>query len=183
MVSVQGETEVLGACGWGQTTGSFTQVLIDQLKSYNGSPVSLVQLYAETMHHALTSNIGTNPVHIPHIDGRPSIILHKPFPGSTRTLQASSTISPVGVLIKVDITGDDTVPDSEVWAKWLTTNMPPDLQRIEIQLVLSSSSSIMIVSLPTTIWSYLSYKPGYTYIDTVREATSSKFLATLARAK
>jgi len=53
------------------------------------------------------------------------------------------------------------LPDAAAWTTWLTTNLPLDLQNIELKYGSESMSQLLVVSMPIDIWSYLPKHLGY----------------------
>lgn len=69
------------------------------------------------------------------------------------------------VVIKVSVSGRGTVPDAGQWAEWLSNNMPPDLQNIEILNKYESTSMCVLVAVPVVLWNYLPPREAYEYVS------------------
>lgn len=170
MAAIQGHSEILAASGWETTTpsslhDSFTRFVIDEFTAANGRAFTVAQMHARLMGNAIIRNMSATPFHVAHPDNRPSVLFHKILGRDARNVQLMPQEIAGKVVIKVSVLGRGNVPNAAQWAQWLTTNMPPDLQDIEILKKYESTSVSVLVAVPVALWNYLEARPGYQYVD------------------
>lgn len=66
-------------------------------------------------------------------------------------------------LIQVD--KESSVPNSEQWASWLKTNLPPTIRDIRITSNWASGSAVVDVVMPIEVWLGLKQKEAYSFIN------------------
>lgn len=175
--------EMLAAASWGDVAGaqldtSFTRMLIDELKSLDGSPCSIAHIYASIHRNAIVNNLGRGPVHIAK-KGKESIILAKIYGPKQRKPESFEVrrqridrlpSSENRVLISIHLQDNITVPDLEQWKNWLTTNIPSRLLStdITIEAIFHGASSVALITLPLEVWTMLPInEEAYSFISFV----------------
>lgn len=213
---VEGTNEIIAACGRetlaeGVTDRSFTHNLMRKIRSFNGQPFTVVQLYERLLKDR--KRLITTPQYAPlSARERPSIVLAPlrlelnadgPDPSTqvssasvsdeteslastSQSLMLSSEVSsevsfesstsiqsspPEGprVLLALSLGADAGIPDVESWAHWLSTDIPYEIQGIEIRIEAAyrSHSTSILVSLPVNVWIHLRGTSAYRFIDLV----------------
>jgi hypothetical protein len=71
------------------------------------------------------------------------------------------------VLLAVSLKEGSSVPDLDQWTEWLRSELPRDIAHIgvKIEAVYLSDSTLMLVSLPISIWNHLPDSSAYRFID------------------
>ena len=74
------------------------------------------------------------------------------------------------VLLAVSIESSAQPPDVTSWAKWLASEAPPGIQKIDIKIESAyiSNSTLMLLSLPIALWSRLPETSAYRFVDFIR---------------
>jgi hypothetical protein len=170
MADIKAHGEILTASGWETTTPaslhqSFTKFLIDEFTQANGRVFTASQLHARLMGNAIIRNMQATPIHIAHPDEKESIQFHKILEREARNLQLMPQEVGGKVLIKVSVVGRGGIPNARQWEEWLSTNMPPNLQKIEILDKYESTSMVVLVVLPVVLWNYLPSREAYKYVS------------------
>lgn len=168
MAGIRPDGETLTAFGWESQTpanlaSSFTQIMINEIKSLNGQAFTAVDLHAIMLTNALKNNMEVIPIHKPNLD-YPSVLFHKIDSREAQALVRAPRTSAAKVLITVSISNDN-LPDSEAWSHWLTTNMPTDIRDIEIMARWKAASCTILVSIPIQLWDYLKDNPAYNFVS------------------
>lgn len=178
MTDIKAHSEILTATGWENTTPillnkkTFTRSLIDEFTRADGRAFTASQLHSRLMgNKMIIQNVTTaaTPIHMAHPYHKPSVLFHKIL-GNDRAeniqLMPQDVIGKV--LIKISVLNRNSVPNDDVaqWAEWLSTNMPTDLQNIEILHIYESSSTAVcvLVAVPVVLWNHLPPRPGYEYV-------------------
>lgn len=164
MASIQAHGEILAASGW-ETWTTFTKFLNDEFTDANGRAFTASQLHASMMGNAIVKNIGATPIHRANPDGKPSVLFHKILGREAGNLQLMPQETAGKVVIKVSVVDRGNIPTARQWENWLSTNMPPDLQDIEILDMYESTSVSVLIAVPVVLWNYLEDRQGYQYID------------------
>ncbi len=79
------------------------------------------------------------------------------------------------VLIAVSIAAEATVPDIEQWKQWFSTDAPDDVRRLEvtIETAYPSHSTLVLVSVPISVWCHLPDTSAYRFVDFIRSGDLS----------
>ena len=79
-------------------------------------------------------------------------------------------------MLALSLGADAGIPDVESWAHWLSTDIPYEIQGIEIRIEAAyrSHSTLILASLPVNVWIHLRGTSAYRFIDLV---TSTNLLA------
>ncbi|KAL8878458.1 MAG: hypothetical protein Q9198_003732 [Flavoplaca austrocitrina] len=79
------------------------------------------------------------------------------------------------VLLAVSIT-DDATCDIAQWKKWLQSDAPWNVTKIEVKVeaVFKSHSTLLIISLPTVAWDMLPNKDAYRFVGFVKSGNLSR---------
>ena len=170
---LKGRKELLAACGkesdaiaW-RLDGSptFTTKLIEHLKRRKKEAFSVQSLYVDL---STDEELTHSPYHFPFTDPDEPIILS----AMQRNLESSppssvSSSSGMRALISAHLTGDPRLVMDE-WVKWLSTNVPRDVQGVYLECVFQIKSTLVIFSLPIEVWSFLPPNPAYSFIGLVQ---------------
>lgn len=99
---------------------------------------------------------------------------NRPLQGSQEPLVPSSTelsSSPgeIRVLLTLSLPGDASVPDLQRWNEWLS-DVPCDVRKdeISIQAAFRSNSTLLLLSLPVSVWHRLPDSSAYRFVDFIR---------------
>lgn len=150
--------ELIAASGWDGTATaslqwSFTQVLIDTLKDFDGAPQTLAQIYATIFRQAQRSQIRACPIHVTYLD-KPSITF-SPL-SKLRVIGRSTKNRPEAVVMMRARIRADIPYDPVLWKAWLTQNIPPDVVEAGVTIEAASIGSyIVIFNLPVEVWTML----------------------------
>jgi hypothetical protein len=165
MASVKPEGEILTAAGWETTASSslpysFTQIMIDEIRSMNGKAFTICDLHNLMMQNPnmqATPNYKNKPKH-------PSVLIHKIGSREAQQLVRADRTSRGKVLITVSVS-NDVVPDVHTWHKWLSSFMPTDIRNIEIIGRWESTSCVILVAVPIQVWDRLRDDPAYSFVS------------------
>ncbi|KAL9101314.1 MAG: hypothetical protein Q9187_009259, partial [Circinaria calcarea] len=72
------------------------------------------------------------------------------------------------VLLAVSLEHNANPSDVESWAKWLTSGTPQgikDISVVKIEAAFASNSTLLLVSLPVTVWNLLPETSAYRFVD------------------
>ncbi len=172
MSMIKPEGEILCATGWETTTPttlnrSFTRFLIDEIQQVGGRAITASSLHANLLSRALSNNMSATPIH--RTNGEyPSVLLHKIGSREAQQLVRMPQRQLAKVLITVSVS-NNTLPSLKDWAEWLTTNMPTDINNVEIVANWNSASRTALVSVPIEIWDYLRDDPAYAFVSYVMD--------------
>lgn len=168
MAAIRPEGEILTASGWESVTSanlasSFTRFVIDELTALNGRAIAVCDLHAKLMDNALRTNMSATPIHKSNFN-YPSVVIHKIGSREAQDLNRVPRTTAAKVLITVSISFND-LPNINEWKNWLTSNMPTDINNIEIVAHWNSASRTVLVSLPIQVWDYLRENPAYSFVS------------------
>ena len=163
MASLDTGIETLGAGAWKSSASSlsptsFTALLTHEIGNLQGSTISAANLLSQIWYNSATALKGPQPIYRPAKGDEPTVIFH-------RICQASGIPGPRGpsaqVMLKVTIEQDHTLPNTEDFVEWLSTNIPPDLRNIEIKCEWRTTSLAFMVTMPAEVSFYLPEYPAY----------------------
>lgn len=187
--------ELLAACGRENPTlgigvRSFTSALIEELQAFGRHPFTVAMLHSRlitmrwrlafTPVYALLSEHGGHSIELtpqppPAAPGDPPI-------SPDNEMNDMMDISPpeayiaddTRVLLAVSITNDATCDISE-WKKWLISQAPWDVTKIEVKVeaVFKSHSTMLLISLPIVAWDMLPNRSAYRFIGFVKSENLS----------
>ena len=129
--------------------------------SYDGKPVSILKLHAEL---SLERQLTISPIHVILTEPYEPIILVPTISGTGT--ENPRVARPTRVLISVSLYTAET-PDIGQWIRWLTSNYPEGVNKISVEGIYDSNSSLMVLSLPICVWEALSANPAYSFIGFV----------------
>jgi len=136
--------------------------MIDELREVNGTSITMVELHARMLNRAERAKVEGMPIYYVGPKENPSVLLHKlPIAVSKHGTQSPNNTR---VLITVSISGSGTIPDASGWTDWLSTNMPPRFQDIEIDHEFHGHNPLVLLSIPIEIWSCLTEDPAYAFV-------------------
>ncbi|KAI9653799.1 MAG: hypothetical protein M1831_005666 [Alyxoria varia] len=166
--------ELLSACAAGSSaSGSayncFTTVFCDELEQLNGEPTTVATVHSLIANDFHNKNLDVSPVHVPHIDGKPSIVLQRPAPSSHMVVELRANRAvPNAVIINVQLSSPTTdIPKKDDWVKWLTTHLPPSVEDVRIRYAMDTGSSLAMIQIPIPLWDYLPSKTCYKFVQHV----------------
>jgi hypothetical protein len=83
--------------------------------------------------------------------------------------QPSSEPTSPRVLLAVSLKEGSSIPDLDQWTEWLRSEAPCDIKHINVKVEAAylSNSTLMLVSIPVSIWSHLPDSSAYRFIDFV----------------
>ncbi|KAL8848263.1 MAG: hypothetical protein Q9221_006701 [Calogaya cf. arnoldii] len=192
--------ELLTACGrenpiTGVCDRSFTSALIEELQAFGRTYSTVAMLHsrlvtlrwrlAYTPVYALLSEHGGHS-----IDFAPQPLLAAAATDPPALLESDASddmmdISSPDASITADTRlnlaisiADDASCDIAQWKKWLVSDCPWDVTKIEVQVegVYKSHSTMLISSLPIVVWDALPNRPAYRFIGFVKSGNLSKEL-------
>ncbi|USP77905.1 hypothetical protein yc1106_05179 [Curvularia clavata] len=155
--SMRSDAELLAAAS--QTAGSdantsFTNAVIQELRRLSSRPFTISTLYQEIMRNRRALKLEYIPFYHRR-PGRASVVL-----GGQRGPPVVPTLKPNDprVLLAVHVSKTFDMQDLEDWKKWLSDLLPPTVMGMQIKLegAWDSSSSVMLLSVPITVWAQLS---------------------------
>ena len=207
--SINGTNELLAACGRETTTAavtdrSFTRNLLRKIKSFNGQPFTVNQLYERLINDR--KRIDKTPQYAALSDcARSSIVLAPvrselavndlqlsvqsstesgsndsgPLTSASTSLVPSSETGTSGlsspsegsrVLIAVSLAAEASVPEVELWKKWLSTDAPDNIRRLKVTMetAFSAHSTLVLVSVPISVWNHLPDTSAYRFVDFIK---------------
>ena len=193
-VAIMGTKELLAAAAIDRfapgagTEGSFTRALVEHLENLGGTTTTVSQIHAALIRSFYKNELTTTPVHIELSNERRakgSIILaplepsgspppsHSPRSKretntTTRPTVTSGSLDP-RVLLAIHLSANRTPLDAKQWITWLTSNLPSDIDSINIEPVglFKTSSSILLLTIPLDVWSALRGDPDYEFVSIV----------------
>jgi hypothetical protein len=176
------------------TDRSFTRNLMFILSTFRSEPFTVSELYERLLRDK--KRLSNTPIYFP-LSGRkngsiriaplmPTALAastpseaHSPMTdlslGSTSSLPSSLPSSPPGetslrVLLAVSLKEDSSVPNLEEWTEWLRSEAPDDIQRINVKIeaAFSGNSTLMLVSIPISIWIHLPDTSTYRFVGFIK---------------
>ncbi|KAL8691519.1 MAG: hypothetical protein Q9224_004157 [Gallowayella concinna] len=153
----------------GNLQGSFTQRLINILQQHARGGIAVSQIHAlmvKTMRQGGTT-LDATPVHI-GASPKSSIVL-KPIVTVTREvhgLRKAVTRGAGKVLVTLRLRGAGTVPDVREWQRWLSRSIPDEVESVAVEAVFPGST-IILLTLPMEVWTFLDGTPGFQFVDYV----------------
>jgi hypothetical protein len=181
-----GTMEVLAGCSrenkaagpWGSCSviGSpFTQTLIKHLEESSTRPHGLLMTELQTLLSLDKVLEDQSPIHVVLTGHYSPIKLRPLFP--ERELKemenrTSQIIKPeMKALLSISFRGN-TLPDMEEFVHWLNSQYPKEVARIEVERVnieasFDSCSTLMLLSIPISMWAYLQESLGCSLVGFV----------------
>ena len=176
------------------TDRSFTRNLMFILSTFRSEPFTVSELYERLLRDK--KRLSNTPIYFP-LSGRkngsiriaplmPTALAastpseaHSPMTDlslcSTSSLPSSLPSSPPGetslrVLLAVSLKEDSSVPNLEEWTEWLRSEAPDDIQRINVKIeaAFSGNSTLMLVSIPISIWIHLPDTSTYRFVGFIK---------------
>jgi hypothetical protein len=167
---------------------AFTLALIKELREIKGRRYSAALLHERMVKNQHLHNLEVAPFHTFLSDkANPTSIALAPLPGalsvhSTASTQGSSTSQSVNfasgcrVLISVSLENEDLEPIIEEWYDWMAKHSPQNIRDVTIRLHefldvesgYESNSTLLLVTLPVSLWDLLPPSPAYSFIGIVR---------------
>lgn len=170
MAGIRPDGEILTAGGResvisaGSESG-LTSMLIEEIVGQNGRPFTACDLHANLLTKALRQNINLAPIHKAPADfTHPSVLFHKIQSHEVQEPARPLRSSTARVLMTVSIRAS-TLPLVDDWKKWLSRNIPPDVNIIEFMAHWEESTRIILVSIPIHVWNYIKDDPGYSFVS------------------
>ena len=162
--------EMICASGWehpatGAHIPSFTNRLTEHLKSLNGEPQAVSQIFAEMFHKANSTQgwLEATPVYIP-AHNKKSITLAPVVPPHARMLAKANYVSKDKVLMSVSFKDYHGKPDVDNWKKWLE-QAPPEIRDIKFEAVYQVNSVIALFTIPFAVWLQLEGHPAWNFVS------------------
>ena len=90
------------------------------------------------------------------------LVLEQEQPWNSKIFKKDEPKEP-RVLVSVFVNSPEE-PVLQEWQRWLTTNTPPGIYRVQLEGVFRSESTMLLLSIPAFEWSSLADKPAYRYI-------------------
>ncbi|KAL8647832.1 MAG: hypothetical protein Q9226_006266 [Calogaya cf. arnoldii] len=191
--------ELLAACGReNPTTGvsdrSFTSALIEELQAFGSTHFTVAMLHSRlvtirwrlkyTPVYALLSEHGGHSIDLapqPLLAAAadPPALLGSDMSDDMMDISSpdASTATDTRVLLAISITNDASC-DIAQWKKWLVSDCPWDVTKIEVQVegVYKSHSTMLIMSIPIIAWDSLPNRSAYRFIGFVKSGNLSQEL-------
>ena len=185
-IAIDGRRELLAACGIDRLTPgagsaeSFTRVLVEVLQSANGIPMTVAQLHGALISSYYKNNLATIPIHAELSEelARSGSIVLSPLVGTSTKSPLhlkgkqpfESPMAAPRVLLSVRLADVGSPPSAEVWKRWLTTNMPPGVQDVDVTLegFFPTKSAMVLFMLPVVVWSVLRGNQAYEFMAFTR---------------
>ncbi|KAL8732293.1 MAG: hypothetical protein Q9166_002865 [cf. Caloplaca sp. 2 TL-2023] len=183
--------ELLAACGRENPTlgvgiRSFTSAVIEELQAFGNCPFTVAMLHSRlitmrwrlafTPVYALLSEHGGHSIELIPLSS-PTLTVQPHNQSASDTdddmMDISSPEAKIAVdtrvLLSVSI-ADDAVCDIAQWKKWLVSQAPWDVTKIEVKVeaVFKSHSTMLITSLPIVAWDNLPDKAAYRFVGFVK---------------
>ncbi|KAK7523878.1 hypothetical protein IWZ03DRAFT_410704 [Phyllosticta citriasiana] len=185
--------EILAASGWHRTEKasanlhfSFTNVLARHLKSLNGKPHSVSQIFGDLTLARRRYKLQRSINHVGQV-GKTSVILGRKLKKTDKydtisqedLTKAIERMSESGyrVLISALFVKQDVIPSREQFTSWLTANLPPDLRSLSITLESAkrTDSMLLLLTVPLLVWDGLpTNNTAYDLISFVEDPPKKK---------
>ncbi|KAL8678648.1 MAG: hypothetical protein Q9186_005003 [Xanthomendoza sp. 1 TL-2023] len=183
--------ELLAACGRENPTlgvgiRSFTSALIEELQAFGNSPFTVAMLHSRlitmrwrlafTPVYALLSEHGGHSIELAPLSALPPTAQLLDLDASHMNDDSMDICSPeekvmadTRVLLTVSI-ADDATCDIVEWKKWLVSQAPWDVTRIDVKVeaFFRSHSTMLITSMPIVAWDGLSNKAAYRFTGFIK---------------
>lgn len=183
--------ELLAACGRENPTlgvgiRSFTSAIVEELQAFGRSPFTVAMLHsrlitmrwrlAYTPVYALLSEHGGHSIELAPLSaltqtGKSSEEDDSGFDEDMMDITTPEALvaTDTRVLLSVSIS-DDAACDIAEWKKWLVTQAPVEVTKVEVKVeaVFKSHSTMLIVSLPIMVWNCLPNKAAYRFVGFVK---------------
>ncbi len=179
--AIDGNNELLAAASMeGQASADldvcFTKVLINELEHFGaaGTPVSVAQTHGNLVREAMNNRLDATPIHAQLSNSMiSSIVLQRVLntqsstPVSTRHIPTKER-----VLLSVSLQEGAPLLNREQWERWLKNNLPSLIQHVEISLegTFESSSSVILFTLPLSLWSVIRDNEAYRFVTLVKSS-------------
>lgn len=189
--------ELLAACGRENPTlgigvRSFTSALIEELQAFGRRPFTVAMLHSRlitmrwrlafTPVYALLSEHGGHSIELvpqppPPALANPPVSLDSDLDDDVMDISSSeiSIAADTRVLLAISIT-DDAVCDISEWKRWLISQAPWDITKIEVKVeaCFESHSTMLITSLPIVAWDMLPDRSAYRFVGFIKSKNLSK---------
>jgi hypothetical protein len=142
---------------------SFTNHLIDILKAKKDVGVTIAEINAMMMQNALKSDLTPLPgMVLPQIK--------TPSHYEARFRSRSPTIAPryqvpTEKFSSRSLAGVATIPSINEFVRWLTTNAPETVSGIKVEAAFPTTSSCVLLSMPTEVWSCLENSKAFCFVS------------------
>ena len=89
------------------------------------------------------------------------------------------------VLLAISLEGNATVPELELWKKWLINDAPSDIRRIDVRIedAYASNSTLLFISMPVRTWCHLPDTTAYRFVDFITSGSIFKEISHTTRQK
>jgi hypothetical protein len=182
------ENTIVGPGGSSVIGSPFTHTLIEHLTESVTRPQGLLTTELQTLLSLDKVLENQSPIHVVltghhnPINLRPLISDEKLKENANRE---SRTVEPeVKALLAVSFRGD-TLPEMREFVLWLNSQYPKEVSKIEVESVsiegsFDSCSTLILLSMPLSLWSHLQGNPGYWLVGFVksRNALAEKYQET-----
>ncbi|KAL8760681.1 MAG: hypothetical protein Q9184_003150 [Pyrenodesmia sp. 2 TL-2023] len=154
------------------TQTSFTRRLIDPLRANNGAPQTVASIHASMISNMKSTNtrMEWTQVHVA-ANAKPTIIIQRlatKTPQDVQKVKQFDTRSAGKVLISGSLQGQASLPDVRSFEKWLWSHLPPNVASVKVEAAFQSSSShIVLFTVPHEVWPHLEGNAGFQFIDYV----------------
>ncbi|KAL8858201.1 MAG: hypothetical protein Q9178_005213 [Gyalolechia marmorata] len=181
--------ELLAACGRENPTlgvgiRSFTSALIEELEAFGRGPFTVAMLHSRlitmrwrlafTPVYALLSEHGGHSIELAPLPAltpavQPTNEDNSDFNHDMMDISSSEArvATDTRVLLAVSIS-DAAACDIAEWKKWLVSQAPLVVTRIEVEAVFKSHSTMLVTSLPIMLWDCLPDRAAYRFIGFVK---------------
>ncbi|KAL9605893.1 MAG: hypothetical protein Q9179_000914 [Wetmoreana sp. 5 TL-2023] len=175
---------------------SFTSALIEELQAFGETRFTVAMLHSRlvtirwrlsfTPIYALLSEHGGHSIELASLPlpientQSPAAANLQTNNGSSEVTSSSMQLSPsqqssssavadTRVLLAVSI-ANDAVPDISEWKKWLTSQAPLDVTKVEarVEAVFESHSTMLLTSLSIAAWDQLPHRTAYRFVGFVK---------------
>jgi hypothetical protein len=181
-----GTMEVLAGCsrestafapGAGSVLGSpFTHTLIEHLTESVTRPQGLLTTELQTLMSLDKVLEKQSPIHVV-LTGHHNPINLRPLISDAKLKEEANRVSQsvkpeVKALLAVSFRGD-TLPEMKEFVQWLNSQYPKEVAKIEVESVnieasFDSCSTLMLLSMPLSLWSHLRGNSGYWLVGFVK---------------
>lgn len=173
---------------------SFTRNLIDKLRSFGTDPFTVSELYERlvkakrrlrnTPQYIPLTGRDRSSIRIARLRSNSPVIMNNsilslpssssssnnfPLSSASNSLTSSSTSLNINrrVLLAVSLETDSPLPEVESWKRWLASDAPTYIQRIDVRIedAYPSNSTLVLVSMPISVWCHLPDTTAYRFVS------------------
>ena len=150
---------------------SFTAHITALLEQRFREGISVAELNAIMVRDAVTTNLENSPWH-KIAKNQPSVTFMRHNEEGLSLLHGLErlSVSSGKVLIGVSLEGVAGTPNPDEFVRWLTKDIPANLKKISADAVFESSSKLILLTIPTEVWSCLADNPAFGFVAHVQSS-------------